>query len=184
MRRYVRALLAILAPALIALMPAVPRAAANTAVPLDPIPVYNTIVNWRSGLCLGVTNGDMNDGTPVVQYPCNGHPDQKWATKCSYEQGFQFCEIRNYGGYNKCLGVPGGSNDMGPQLVVWTCNGHRDQLWTFKPVVFVSGVPVAYTVQNRNSGQYMGVAGASTGVAAVVQWWGNGSNDQLWLYQP
>lgn len=40
-------------------------------------PVYN-IVNLNSGQCLGVQGGSTALGAQVVQWPCNGHPDQEW----------------------------------------------------------------------------------------------------------
>jgi hypothetical protein len=40
-------------------------------------PLYN-IVNLKSHDCLGVAGGSMALGAPVVQWPCNGHPDQEW----------------------------------------------------------------------------------------------------------
>jgi hypothetical protein len=60
---------------------------------------------------------------------------------------------------------------MGAQLVVWTCNGHLDQLWIKYPVTQGS-IFFGYNLENRNSGQFIGVAGGSTdpngAVVAVV----------------
>jgi hypothetical protein len=43
----------------------------------DGLPLYN-IVNLKSHDCLGVAGGSTLRGAPVVQWPCNGHPDQEW----------------------------------------------------------------------------------------------------------
>lgn len=40
-------------------------------------PVYN-LVNENSGQCLGISGGGTTQGTVAVQWPCNGHPDQRW----------------------------------------------------------------------------------------------------------
>jgi hypothetical protein len=40
-------------------------------------PVWE-IVNLNTGMCLGVTGGSTSIGAPVVQWACNGHPDQNW----------------------------------------------------------------------------------------------------------
>jgi hypothetical protein len=40
-------------------------------------PVYN-IVNKNSGLCLGVLGASYAEGAEVVQWGCNGNPDQEW----------------------------------------------------------------------------------------------------------
>ncbi|MCO5973966.1 RICIN domain-containing protein [Actinoallomurus soli] len=40
-------------------------------------PLYN-IINLNSQQCLGVTGGSKALGAQVVQWPCNGHPDQEW----------------------------------------------------------------------------------------------------------
>jgi hypothetical protein len=186
-RGYGRAILAILALVTIALVPAARTDAADNA----PSPHGRsgaaavalsgevTFLNFHSGKCLGVANGNVSDGGKVVQYPCDGTANQRWTVRSVPEQGFPFYELRNGADITKCLGVPGGSSDMGAQLVVWTCNGHLDQRWISYPVYF-QDIFLGYTVVNRNSGQNMGVAGSSTDVAAVVQWWGDGSNNQIW----
>jgi galactose oxidase len=40
-------------------------------------PLYN-IENLNSGQCLGVSGGSKALGAQVVQWSCNGHPDQEW----------------------------------------------------------------------------------------------------------
>jgi hypothetical protein len=38
-------------------------------------------VNRNSGKCMGVTGGSAQNGAAVVQWDCNGHPDQRWFGK-------------------------------------------------------------------------------------------------------
>ncbi len=40
-------------------------------------PVWN-IVNSKSHMCLGVSAASLSSGAPIVQWDCNGHPDQEW----------------------------------------------------------------------------------------------------------
>jgi hypothetical protein len=43
----------------------------------DGYPIYH-IINLNSGQCLGVQGGSTALGSQVVQWPCNGNPDQAW----------------------------------------------------------------------------------------------------------
>ncbi len=40
-------------------------------------PIYN-IVDYNSGLCLGVSGGSTSVGANVIQWTCNGNSDQEW----------------------------------------------------------------------------------------------------------
>src|SRR5690349_19824041 len=54
--------------------------------------------------CLGVLNGDMTNGTPVVSFTCNGHPDQAWEIT-NPPGGNTTTSVRNSKDPSKCLGV-------------------------------------------------------------------------------
>ena len=45
---------------------------ALTALPAKADGPAKTWISQGSGKCLGVRNGDMTNGTPVVQWTCNG----------------------------------------------------------------------------------------------------------------
>jgi hypothetical protein len=114
------AILAVLAVTL--LVPAAP-AQAN---------VVTTFTNLNSKMCLGVLRGDMTNGTPVVQWPCIGHPDQTWVVD-SLDGGWT--TIRNSVNQNKCLGVWAGGTADGSNLVIWDCDGTPNQKWLLSSTI-------------------------------------------------
>lgn len=40
-------------------------------------PIFN-VVDWNSGMCLGITGGSTTVGAYAVQWGCNTSPDQEW----------------------------------------------------------------------------------------------------------
>ena len=72
--------------------------------------------NWFSdgtGKCLGVLGGNMTNGTPIVQWTCNGNPDQMWIIQTVNPGGIpggNFTQIQNYQDPSKCLGVLGSAS--------------------------------------------------------------------------
>ncbi|MBE3012600.1 RICIN domain-containing protein [Microbispora sp. NEAU-D428] len=87
---------------------------------------YYEIVN-ELGLCLAAgNNGNTVDGTPLVQWECNGATDQFWWPRGSSSGPW---ELVNFRAQSKCAGVIGGSKDYRAPLVLWTCNGNADQKW-------------------------------------------------------
>jgi len=83
--------------------------------------------NVHSNLCLGVQGGNMTNGTRIIQWPCNDHPDQNWNIAVPEELNLQL--IRNGQDSNKCLAVAGNSDDKGAALIIWDCNSTPGQLW-------------------------------------------------------
>jgi hypothetical protein len=68
----------------------------------------------------------VSPGTAVVQWTCNGHPDQTWVVDAV---GGGWTTIRNSVNQNMCLGVYARGTFDGANLVVWNCNGSPDQEW-------------------------------------------------------
>jgi hypothetical protein len=130
----------------------------------------------NSSKCLGVSGGNMTNGTPIVQFTCNGHPDQQWGV-IPLNDG-NFYQFRNGANNNKCLGVPGGSTNSDVQLVIWDCLSHPDQFWT----AIQDPNTGCFVLQNFNSGLVVGVRGGSLlNSAAVVQFnFLAGHPDQEW----
>jgi hypothetical protein len=90
------------------------------------------IVSVNSGKCLGVGGGSTGQGAGLVQWDCLGtdHPDQYWAYVPTGldANGNPVYEIVNMGS-GMCLGIAGGSLDVGAPAVQWACNGNPDQRW-------------------------------------------------------
>jgi hypothetical protein len=76
------------------------------------------------------------------------------------------------------LGVTGGSQANGAQLIQWADTGAEDQAWH---VTTTSGVT---KFGNRNSGQVIGVyQGSTTEGADAVQWLDTGATNQQWTLE-
>ncbi len=139
--------------------------------------------NWRnvgSGKCLGVTGGNMSNGTRIVQWDCNGHDDQYWAAVGLGDGSYY--ELRNKANSSKCLGVDASSGNEGAWLLIWDCNGHTDQLWTVVRSYYSDGSFAGYVFVNYNSSQVIGIDGGRTDDGApAIQWHWDGTPNQRWL---
>jgi hypothetical protein len=164
---------------------AAPAAHAETADEKSAAAAAVGHVTWKninSGQCLGVLNGNMTNGTPVIQWPCNGNPDQEWTVPPIPSHGV-FGEMRNMQNNNKCLGVKNGSLDAGATLLIWDCNGNPDQKWAID-IVGTGGQ--GFTILNYNAAlnglPYVAdVAEASrSNGAPVVIWPYAGRANQRW----
>lgn len=155
---------------------------ALTILPAKADGPAKTWTSWGSGKCLGVRNGDMTNGTPVVQWTCNGHPDQSWFITTSSPFGVpdgQPTTIRNSVNPSKCLGVTSSATNDGANLVIWDCNGNLDQSWVFENVFPVSrGVPFGcWTIENQNAlPLVIGIQNASQSDGAQAVIWDNIEN--------
>lgn len=125
------------------------------------------IVNYNSGLCLGISGGE--DDAPAVQWTCGAVSNQEWHQGAELGSTGYYQQIN---GDNECLGVAGESLSEGARVYGWTCNGHPDQYWAHDGDQFI----------DWNSSLLLGVAGGSTAVgAAVVQWPYTGALNQFWI---
>jgi hypothetical protein len=90
--------------------------------------------NYGSNKCLGTYGGSLEPGTQVVQFDCNGHPDQMWWVNPDW--GNSYNPIQAYWasseGQPQCLALAGGNAYVGAHLELYNClTGHDDQLWKF-----------------------------------------------------
>jgi hypothetical protein len=101
-----------------------------------------------------------------VQLPCTGGDEQYWfVTNNERDEHWAW---RNKADETKCLSLPGGSQEIGVQLVLENCDGSDHQLWG--AWLDRDG---AYSITNLHSSTYRpGVEGGSTEVGApVIQMW-------------
>ncbi|MFG1811633.1 ricin-type beta-trefoil lectin domain protein [Streptomyces sp. NPDC049040] len=122
--------------------------------------------NARSGLCLSVSGGGSTaDGAEVIQWTCNGGPEQQWRWN-----GSQLVNDKS----GKCLSVSGGgSTAEGADVIQWTCNSGPEQQWSYQP----------HTGEWTNAnGRCLSVSGggSTTAGAQVVQWSSTGGDEQKW----
>jgi Ricin-type beta-trefoil lectin domain-like len=158
-------------------------APAGAATSRPPVPAAGStdpfeVVNYHSGMCLGITGGE--DDAPAVQWPCNGAANQAWHWG-SEDGSTGHYQLIN--GDGECLGVAGASTKEGADVVGWTClgTGHPDQYWQGNSTLLVCGGDYL-PYFDLHSGQVLGVAGNSTSKgASVVQWPYQGEcNNQFW----
>ena len=157
---------------------------ATTASAFYPPATPSDLVNNNSLLCLGIQDNNTSWDTTVIQWGCNGNPDQRW-TLVPYGSS-QFM-IEN--GNGQCLGithwVPGwgetqsANPNNGAEAVNWGCspNFANGVIWgvddyTFKPTI---------RLMNQTTHKCLGVwqGGVSPG-GSVIQWDCNQNNDQNW----
>jgi hypothetical protein len=171
------ALFAVVVGSLLAVLPAAGAAAAALArTVVRPATVGTTVMaqwhNLNSGLCLSTWNGNVNDGTGVIQSDCSvKSDDQFWIITIDGT----YNKIRNLkssdSGHDQCLGVGGASTVEGWGLVTWNCNDdlNNNQLWK------ATRHGSSFVLWNKNSGYVVAVAGGSKQNAAQVEqyhWYG------------
>ncbi len=164
--------------------------------------VVTTFRNLNSGKCLGVLGGNMTNATPIVQWTCNGNPDQTWVIQ-SLDGGWT--QIRNSVNQNKCLGVYASGTSDGSNLVIWDCDGSANQNWWFNGDMEVEDLNGTithwfngcYSIINYNASsppgttwinepddffpRVIGVWGGQTGDGIqTVVWHATGARDQFW----
>ena len=90
-----------------------------------------------NSMCLGVQNGTTNqsttEGTPLIVWPCDGHPDQTWSIVQASECGFTApgCYVFVNDNSGQVMGVAGGNKTVthGAQVVQWPLGTSYDQVW-------------------------------------------------------
>jgi Ricin-type beta-trefoil lectin domain-like len=90
-----------------------------------------TVNVLANGECMGVLGGTSKVGEHIVQWPCNGHPDQSWyAVQVNPDDSSPNPETRLVNANSwMCAGVVGNSTTPGSYLVQWPCNASRDKIW-------------------------------------------------------
>ncbi|CAG7617630.1 RICIN domain-containing protein [Actinacidiphila bryophytorum] len=122
--------------------------------------------NAKSDMCLSVSGGGSTaDGADIIQWTCNGGPEQQWRW-----DGSRLVNTKS----GKCLSVSGGGSTAdGADIIQWTCNTGPEQQWTYHP----------HTGNWSNgNGKYLSVSGggSTTAGAQVVQWSSSGGPEQQW----
>lgn len=124
-------------------------------------------------MCLGVTGGNMTNGTALILWRCDGTPNQQWTLPSpDFPQ-----QMHNGANYNKCLGALNQGTADGTQLVIWDCNDHPDQLWQESQLG--SG---QLEIHNANTvREVLAIAGDSDAPGApAILWHVIPTGDQVW----
>lgn len=126
-----------------------------------------------------ITSDGRRD-TTAATFSCNGNANQTWHTggHIPGHYGTYYQLINNATG--QCLGISGGSTAAGAHAVVWACNGHHDQYWTW----IVPGLPNVGVFINQNSSLVLQTACNCGQNWAVVNqaWYNGGLSNQAWIF--
>src|SRR6266567_2952863 len=125
------------------------------------------------GMCLTVPAGAA-DGWKVRLGPCTDGARQQWRPvyprAVDPSLGGRPTALLNRGS-GKCLDDPGWSTTNGTRVVIWSCNGDRNQAWTLPPGPVASQIP----------GRCLDDSGNLTADGTKVDIWScNGSAEQTW----
>lgn len=132
-------------------------------VALPATPVYKSLTDGRSGLCLDVSGSNTANGTKVQLWSCNGTNAQKWWYDAA--NGY----LRSAVGSNKCLDNRGQAFNGG-EIVIWDCvdsnNLRFDRIGT--------------SLRNRHDNNIAVDAYGTTSGSRVGQWSYLGGANQQW----
>jgi len=135
----------------------------------SPTVTATRIINKQSGLCMDIDRANTANGTNVMQWTCNGGPNQLW----SYDANSGL--IRSMQDPHYCLDNSGNYAN-GANIMIWTCTGNSNQRFNVDPA---SG----RIVMRNYPAQAVDGAGTTPGSnIQTYQYWG-GAN-QLWLANP
>ncbi|MFF2847589.1 RICIN domain-containing protein [Streptomyces sp. NPDC058001] len=98
---------------------------------LDIYNAYRIHPAQNMNLCVDIP-GNYRKGTQLILWNCNGRANQGFLFNC--DSGQRHCKIFPYAGghRDKCLAVKGGKHANNTPLILWRCNGSRDQKFTFR----------------------------------------------------
>lgn len=88
-------------------------------------PVYISLKNVQSGLCMDVLAFEQKDSAPVVQWDCNNLDNQKFALEKKGENTY-LLKVKFNG---KCLDQVLNNFADNVQVTSYTCHGAPNQLW-------------------------------------------------------
>ncbi len=134
------------------------------------------LVSQYSGKCLDVNNGDIANGTNILQWSCHTGDNQKFRLQAGANNTFSLVNV----GSGKCVDVSGPSTADGANIHQWDCHGGTNQ--QIKIIDSASGSKI---IRFMHSGKCMDIAGPSTVDGMNVhQWSCHGGSSQNWFLRP
>ncbi len=86
------------------------------------VPVEFEIINDNSNKCIDVWNGGYANGTDIIQWSCNGDPNQTWIYTGE-------TQLRSQGNTAYCYDIDGGDGDLEDRHHIWKCDGGESEKW-------------------------------------------------------
>jgi alpha-N-acetylglucosaminidase len=119
---------------------------------------YEIRVGHRKS-CFDAEDGQVESGTKMRSWACNGTVAQRFRAEASSDGHFRLVNVKS----NKCLDIAGGSLENGAQLQLWNCNGTIAQDFLMTPAS-----DGTLRILNRKSQKCLQTAGEAAG-SDVVQ---------------
>lgn len=129
-------------------------------------------VTWKNthgGLYLDA-KGAGGKHTPVITWYGNGRSNQKWCMERM--SGTRFNEWYFHPSYNThlCMDVPGSRYYTGAKIVLWTCNGRRNQRFEITHVSkgsFFSPIDGMHNLRAHGAGKSVALNPAGNGLQTI-----------------
>ena len=141
--------------------------------------------NYNSKFCMGVSGGNVTDGTAIITWDCNGNTDQGWELDPVTVNNQTWYLFRNATNPNQCLSVGAKSTSVGAHLVIWHCkaaNDNQDQLWQTS---FIPRAPLPLAeIFNFNSGLGVFASNSGRGAQVIQATIPDSTNSQLFVWGP
>jgi hypothetical protein len=144
--------------------------------PLVTAPGLFQVVATHSQKCLDVPEWSLNDGTPVIQWACNGGDNQTWRLETASDGYSRLIALHS----GKCLDVSGVSTADRAEIIQWQCHGGENQQWRVEALT-----DGGFQLVARHSGKCLDVRGESlNNGGSIIQWSCHGGANQTWLLRP
>jgi len=128
----------------------------------DSVATESRIKGW-GGQCLDLPFGNLDNGTDLWMYACNGTNNQSWSSKD------RLLKLRSH-----CMDGEGPTREIGAPAQIWDCADVANQRWK---------MTVAGEIISEYSGQCLDVYAWDTSLGAdVVLWPCNGQANQRWVF--
>ncbi|MGC0423542.1 RICIN domain-containing protein [Embleya sp. AB8] len=124
-----------------------------------------------AGQVANVKGGGNADGTPIIQWPWSGAPNERWEATATGGGYYRFASVAS----GKCLNVKGGGKADGAQVIQWPCGSSANEEWRF--VAKGTG----YELVVRSSGKCLNVRGGLGQGHELIQYTCKGVANDIWL---
>jgi hypothetical protein len=139
----------------------------------------NEIYNFWSNQCLQPLNGSTEQGTAIVQEPCNGGAAQQWMEISAGSNIFHYVNVLS----GLCLDARGAAKN-GTPVQQWTCNRISNENWQPGEDIADDIPPLFSRVSGTNS-YCLDIPGAQQTAGLAMQIYRcNGTEAQQWWIAP